>query len=89
MPDTITVKIKNLQPNDYTLQGAPIVLREGENLVSIDHWLIIRDSMNKKIAGGFVSVDQDEEARAIESYKEECFSEFELLGVPLVKVSSE
>ncbi|MDF3126799.1 hypothetical protein [Rheinheimera sp. 1928-s] len=89
MPDTITVKIKNLQPNDYTQQGASIVLKEGDNLVRIDHWLIIRDSMKKKISGGFVSVDLNEENRAIESYKQKCFSEFELLGIPSVKVSSE
>ncbi|NLU35149.1 MAG: hypothetical protein GXX07_09280 [Wolinella succinogenes] len=89
MPDTITVKIKNSQPCNYALHGAPIVLQEGDNLVRIDHWLIIKDLMKKKISRGFVSVDLNEESRAIESYKQKCFLEFELLGIPSVKVSSE
>ncbi len=89
MSNTITVKIKNQEPTDYTLHGAPITLVKGDNLVSIEHWLLIRGLMKNKIANGFVLVDQDKEARAIELYKQECFSEFDLYGISSVKVSSE
>jgi len=89
MPETITVTVKNLQPNDYSLHGVPIVLSEGENLVRIDHWLVIKKLLNKKIEKGFVLINHDEETHAIEAFREECFSEFEELGIPSVKISSE
>lgn len=92
MSDTICVKVKkNLQPNSFELHGVPVVLSEGDNAVKIEHWLVIKkiSGVERKISRGFVSVDKNEEFRATESFQKECFSEFEVLGIPEVKISSQ
>ena len=91
MSDTIVVKVKNMEPNDFKLHGVPVILREGDNTIKIEHWLALKkiSSLNRKISRGHVSVDPNEELRATESFQKELFSEFEQLGIPAVKVSSE
>ncbi len=78
-----------MQPNDFKLHGVPFILKEGDNTIQIEHWLVIKKIVERKISAGFVAIDRNEEFRATESFQKRCFSEFELLGVPAVKVSSE
>jgi hypothetical protein len=88
MSDTIILKVKNMQPTDFKLHGVPVNLREGDNVIKIEHWLVIKKIVEKKISAGFVSVDRNEESLATESFQKECFSEFEQLGISAVKLSS-
>jgi hypothetical protein len=89
MSDTIILKVSNMQPTDFKLHGVPVILREGDNTIKIEHWLVIKKIVEKKISAGFVSVDRNEETLAIELFQKECFSEFEQLGIPAVKSSSQ
>ena len=77
-----------MQPNDFKLHGVPVILKEGDNTIKIEHWLVIKKIVEKKISSGFISIDRNEEFRETELYKKRCFSEFESLGVSAVKVSS-
>ncbi len=78
-----------MQPTDFKLHGVPVILREGDNIIKIEHWLVIKKIVEKKISAGFVSVDRNEETLAIELFQKKCFSEFEQLGIPAVKSSSQ
>jgi tRNA G37 N-methylase TrmD len=89
MSDTIIVKVKNMQPTDFKLHGVPVILREGDNHIKIEHWLVIKEIVKKPISGGFVSLDQNEEFLATDSFQKECFLEFEQYGIPAVKISSQ
>ncbi|ELA8469889.1 hypothetical protein Q1G98_003381 [Vibrio alginolyticus] len=84
---TIEVK-KSMQPVDYKLYNVPVVLREGENCVPIEHWLVIKHLVEKKITAGSISIDRDEELRITELFKRECFTEFDKLGLPAVECST-
>jgi len=89
MSYTITLKVKNMQPNDFKLHGVPVVLKEGNNSIDVNHWLVIKPTVERKISKGFIEIDRNEEFQSINSFKLECFSEFEQLGIPQVKVSVE
>ncbi len=89
MSDTIILKVNNMQPTDFKLHGVPVILREGDNTIKIEHWLVIKKIVEKKISAGFVLIDRNEETLAIELFQKECFSEFEQLGIPAVKSSSQ
>ena len=81
MSGTLTLKVKNMQPNDFKLHGVPVILKEGDNPIKIEHWLVIKKIVEKKISSGFISIDRNEEFRETELFQNRCFSEFELLGV--------
>ena len=87
MSDTIILKVKNMQPNDFKLHGVPVILTEGDNPIKIEHWLVIKKIVERKISAGFVSVDRNKESLAIEFFQKECFSEFEELGISAVRTS--
>jgi len=89
MSDTVILKVKKMQPTDFKLHGVPVILREGDNIIKIEHWLVIKKIVERKVSAGFVLVDRNEEALAIEFFQKECFSEFEKLGIPAVKSSSQ
>ena len=84
----IIIKVKNMQPVDYKQQGVPVVLREGENLIPIEHWLVIKNIVERKIAAGFISIDRGEERRITELFKKECFADFDRLGLSMVESST-
>lgn len=77
---TITVNVQNMQATDYSSFAQGLVLHPGQNDVDVIDWLKIRGRIKNQIEGGFVSVDSIEEADAIESLKQECFSVFEFAG---------
>ncbi|MDC0609662.1 hypothetical protein OAP63_02925 [Vibrio sp.] len=83
----IILKAKNLQPSNFKSQGVPFILREGDNSIKIEDWLVIKNIVEKKISAGFVFIDRNEEFQAIELFRKGCFAEFEQLGMPAVKTS--
>ncbi|WP_085344728.1 hypothetical protein [Vibrio sp. ArtGut-C1] len=84
----IIIKVKNMQPVDYKQQGVPVVLKEGENLIPIEHWLVIKKIVERKIDAGYISIDRAEESRITELFKKECFTEFDKLGLSMVESST-
>lgn len=86
---TITVTVSGMQAVDYSTHVPGVVLRPGKNDIAVLSWLDLRGYLKRQIEGGYVSVNAEEEAAAIKSYKQGCFSSFEALGVPAVKVASE
>jgi len=84
----IILEVTNMQPTDFKLHGVPVVLKQGQNSIQIEHWLVIKNIVEKTIAAGFISIDRDEELRITELFKKECFTEFEELGLSLVKSST-
>lgn len=86
---TIRIVVSGMQPTDYSALVPGVVLRPGQNDLEVLHWLNLRCHLKSQIDGGFVSVDPNEEATAIESFRSELFAKFKSLGVPSVKVAAE
>ncbi|WP_332401731.1 hypothetical protein [Vibrio metschnikovii] len=84
----IILQVKNMQPTDFKLHGVPVVLKEGENSIPIEHWLVIKKLVEKKITAGYISIDRDEELRVTELFKKECFTEFDKIGFSRVESST-
>lgn len=59
----IILEVTNMQPTDFKLHGVPVVLKQGQNSIQIEHWLVIKNIVEKTIAAGFISIDRDEELR--------------------------
>ncbi len=85
---SITLIAKDIQPTDFKFHEVDFILKNGENSIRVEDWLVIKKIIEKNISAGFVSIDRDEESKAIKSYQRECFTEFERLGVPAVKALS-
>ena len=92
---TININVKCKVPNG--LQTAFILLNGsnyhnkieiGNTVVDIETWLKVKSSSSNLIANGAISVDKEEENSAINLFKEQCFSEFQLSGVPSIKAST-
>ncbi|MBH0061788.1 hypothetical protein I6E85_11530 [Pseudoalteromonas sp. NZS71] len=69
-----------------------LTIENGENEIPIDFWIGFKSSSSGKRKidrGAIYPKDVSAESVAISDFKELCFSEFDLLGVPAVKVSLE
>ncbi|MEM5481557.1 hypothetical protein WNY97_17240 [Pseudoalteromonas fuliginea] len=76
----------------YTIDEVTLTIENGENEIPVDFWIGFKSSSSgkRKIDRGTIHPkDISAESDAISGFKELCFSEFDLLGVPAVKVSLE
>ena len=58
--------------------------------IDVLHWLELQKICEVQINGGHIyPANKDEEQKAIDAYRQELWSRFEVIGIPVVKVSSE
>ncbi|MEH6450389.1 MAG: hypothetical protein V7765_17090 [Oleispira sp.] len=86
----ITVKIVNKdQSVKDTIDGETYTLNKGVTEIPISFWIGYKNSQ-KKIGRSYIfPEDECSELSAIKEFKESCFSEFDSLGTPAVKASTE
>lgn len=77
---TIRIIVSGMQPTRYGDGANGLVLNPGQNDVEVLHWLNLRSDFKAQIDGGHISVDAKEEAAAIKSFRQDCFSSFESAG---------
>ncbi|WP_167144961.1 hypothetical protein [Pseudomonas sp. OTU750018] len=93
MPITINVQCTShngLKTDLVLLNGAEPHngINAGHTTVDIETWLNMKAMYKGLVEGGTISVEPTEELSAIEAFKLNCFSEFEILGIPTVKAAT-
>jgi hypothetical protein len=86
-----TIKIvSTCEPTKDTINGETYTLIKGVTEVSVSFWIGYKARHKNHIEGHHVfPEDKPGEENAILEFKGACFSEFESLGIPAVRVSSE
>ena len=86
-----TIRIISIgEPTQDTIDGETYTLIKGVTEVSVSFWIGYKIKNKRRIEGNFVYPEnKNEEESAILEFKELCIAEFEKMGVPEVKVSSE
>jgi hypothetical protein len=93
MPTTINVQCNShngLETDFVLLNGAQPHngINSGHTTVDIETWLKIKTKYKSFIERGTISVNSEEELLAVETFKSNCFSEFETLGISTVKAAT-
>lgn len=84
--------ISQCQPTKYDINGTTVIFSGSGKAQDIDvlHWLELQKICEVQINGGHIyPANKDEEQKAIDAYRQELWSRFEVIGIPVVKVSSE